>query len=122
MSNFESFTPSLELCRRIPKDEFDCSELWWHTETIPGNKHPCNAYVCERGTCKDSNGGDFTHYPAPTAQEILESLTYRRHLVNVASSYWFGYTIECLDNEETVRETDVNLAEAALRLWLKINK
>jgi hypothetical protein len=121
MSNFESITPSLELCRRIPSDEFDYSELWWHIETIPGNKYFYDAYVCERGTCKDSNGGDFVCFPAPTAQEILEKLTYENRLPDVACSFT-GYTVSCLDYDiETINETDSNLAEAALRLWLRLH-
>ena len=122
MSNYESITPSLKLCRLIPADEFDYSELWWLVETMPGNKHFHNEYVCERGTCKDGYGGDFAHYPAPTAQEILESLTCRGHLVDVASSWCSGYTVKCHDSEEAISETDVNLAEAAMRLWLKLNQ
>ncbi len=122
MSTFEPIVPSLDSCRRIPSGEFEYSELWWLTENIPGHKYPCDVYVCERGTCKDSNGGDFVCFPAPTAQEILEKLTYENRLPHVECSWCSGYTVGCLDDDvEDIRETDVNLAEAALWLWLRLH-
>ena len=120
MSTFEPIVPSLDLCRRIPSGEFEYSELWWHTEIIPGHDYPCDVYVCERGTCKYSNGGYFVCHPAPTAQEILELLTYENRMPDVECSFT-GYTVSCLDYDiETIKETDANLAEAALRLWLRL--
>ena len=119
--DLERIVPSVDLCRRIPGVEFEFSALTWLVARLPGHTEAIDAYVCERGTCKTEDfGGVYQVFPAPTAQEILDSLAYRLYFPRVRITT-AAAIVECEDiNLDDVKVRDENLAEAALRMWLRL--
>ena len=119
--DLERIVPSLDLCRRIPGVEFEFSALTWLVARLPGHTEAVDGHVCERGTCKTEDfGGVFEVFPAPTAQEILDSLSFRLHNPRVRVNIVEAIVV-CEDiNLDDIEERDENLAEAALRMWLRL--
>ena len=105
MSNLEELVPPMELCRKIPEGCFADSALVWRWN---GN----NGAVFER------DGFPQEKYPAPTLQEIMKELPDRTS-IEIWDSYPQFVTFTPELNETPASN---NGAEAALRLWLEVNK
>lgn len=114
MSKLESIVPPLELCKRIPADDklFQQTALAW---VLLGKDWPT---VLERERLpKDRTG--FEVIPAPTLAEIMQEIP-----LDVMLTRRYGYSEDYgwgeWDDRDYV-EMFHNPAEAALRLWLKLN-
>ena len=116
---FEDLTPPLELCKIIPANEFDESIFVWVPELpyAPGFNGPKT--VLPRCVAIEDN----IIAPAPTLQEILESMGYNlQDTISIHCNPYLAAEITCLDNDlEEATEKGEELAEAALRMWLRLN-
>ena len=107
----EDLVPPLELCKLIPKGEFEDSALMW-VEDVPPTLTPFvepRRYVLL----------EDEEIPAPTLEEIMERL--HQDYIKAGAfirSYWGCYIINNYGDE--IAEVDDNSpATAALKLWLK---
>lgn len=114
---FENIVPSLNLCKQIPADEFDDSTFVWCTELPYDPGHHSPKIVLPRSAATE----DQIVAPAPTAEEILDKLIYELKSPTMTSCM-DGYTVTGFDTAlEDIQEKHEKLAEAALRLWLRLN-
>ena len=107
----EELVAPLELCKLIPKGEFEDSALVW-CQMYQGEKH--------RLLRRDSLVNDTKAIPAPLLEEIMAKL--RQDYVKAGAfirSYWGCYIIDNYGDE--IAEVDDNSpTNAALKLWLKL--
>ena len=102
MSKLEDLVPDLELCKQIPDRAFAYSVLVW-------NNDDKGWFVCERGLADTD-----IDVPAPTLAEIMATMHYpgvfmeRDNKWSAMSAYY--------------SESDVRPEDAALKLWLELNK
>lgn len=111
MSKLEDLVPPLELCRKIPEGCFENSALVWRWN---GN----NGAIFER------DGFPQEKYPAPTLLEIMDELARMEVCPSliailpvtgkVVYSISAGVNLMCKQGN--------NPAEAALKVWLELNK
>lgn len=104
MSKLESIVASLELCKKIPAEEFTDTALVWETYY---SKYSIKPVVIDRKT-SESTPHEFVDnvYPAPTLDEILEGIG----------------EIETWDTMKIARITDgkQNLTTNTMKRWLKL--
>ena len=118
MSKLKDLVPPLELCKLIPKGEFeDCAFLLEavvdmktgetvKTHTVPRpSRIGCNPFVYHE------IAKEFHLYPAPTLQEIMADMQFCRVYKKTANFY--------VAVKEKDREVSRNGATAALKLWFK---
>ena len=115
---FEDLTPPLELCKKIPANEFDESIFVWVPELPYDPDFNGPKTVLPRCVAIKDN----IIAPAPTLQEILESMGYNlQDTISIHCNPYLAAEITCLDNEfEEVTEQGEELAEAALHMWLRL--
>lgn len=119
MSKLEKIVPSLRLCKKIPTGEFKDSVLVWKER----RSFSCDDLVKIREPEDISykvESAEVNYFPAPTLEEI------RWELRNLSvSAYENTIVASCkIDPESWITETvlpDEHDADAALRLWLKLN-
>ena len=98
MNNLKSIVPPLELCKLIPAGEFEDSALVW----VDGNtQNPNSVFVEPRRYAIDG-----THRPAPTLEEILESIG--------EVETWDTMTIHRITNGKQ------NITTNALKRWFNV--
>ena len=117
MSTLENIVPPLELCKKIPEGKFaDSALVWWGACVYPR--------LYPDGVRYDTLWHKQGTTPAPTLQEILDALA-RMELCprlgailpvtgNVVYSICADWNLMCKHGN--------NAAEAALKLWLEVNK
>lgn len=110
MSELKDIVPSLELCKMIPKGEFAESALIWSDwRNGDGGKRGFAVYFRENLLWPNS-------LPAPTPTEILASLPFGTIIMQDEPNVWV-----CISQMGAmVRKAD-SAANAALKVWLKIN-
>lgn len=76
--NLQDLVPPLELCKQIPKGEFEDSAFYWFADLMQINKTTPHEYkyTVHEADYKGYNWGGFRCFPAPTLQEILEDLPW----------------------------------------------
>jgi len=123
MNKFEKHVPSLEICRRIPAGMFSDSALVWkyvHAVGVPGlSKLPDSWIVTVRRFSSE--------IPAPALPEILDELSDGGNVfLRKDESGWMVMFEKIGDEEGYGYEADTahdhdNPADAALRLWMRVN-
>jgi hypothetical protein len=129
----EKLVPPLELCEKIPENEFLDAAFCWHYTEVAG--FVCRTSGCEQFSGKQwmlerSNSSKITRYrqrgdqifPAPTLEEIIKNLSEGFNLVDCIKNFR-GWEIDCMigiDNPNAFDEKSG--ATAALKLWLELNK
>jgi hypothetical protein len=133
MSKLEELVPPLELCKLIPKGEFEDSAFIWDKTTsvgfwdgedkdgnhiggfgkIPHNKYRLRQNYSDRCRkhLKDQDI-ELDIFPAPTLQEIMANMPYCRVYKKTANFY--------VAVKEKDRVVSFNGATAALKLWLQM--
>lgn len=113
MSKLEELVPPLELCKLIPKGEFeDCAFCWidkGHACILPTDRIYPEAMPFIELRRYTVQGDDI---PAPTLQEIMANIPYCRVYKKTANFY--------VAVKEKDRVVSFNGATAALKLWLKL--
>jgi len=108
--SLESLVPPLDLCRKIPKGDFEYSALTWNEGYVKGN------FVIEqRGL------GRYYICPAPTLQEILNTLSEIGEPVTLTQWKTGQIAVSCQIGDDSFEEVSQNGASAALKLYLKLN-
>lgn len=113
----KELVPPLELCKLIPKGEFEDTALVWVEVEIPQENKK------EWRIVNRTMPIEFCHnlkYPAPTLQEIMARLN--QDYIKAGAfirSYWGCYIIDNY-GDEIAKTDDNNPATAALKLWLKL--
>lgn len=107
---FEKIVASLELCKLIPAGEFEDTALVWRYDRICG-------FICLMSGHPDETArlrNDGMIYPAPTAEEIMEKLD--------EPTLWRSDDgkCRCFCNGHVSAQKGGTIADAALRLWLKV--
>jgi hypothetical protein len=106
----EELVPPLELCKLIPKGEFEDSALVWLNidyVTIPWK-------VVERKFSHYKMQRKKQSYPAPTLQEIIKELG-----VFNLSNYYGDENLYMCDVSFTISEVEESPVIAAFKCWLK---
>lgn len=106
--NLQDLVPPLELCKLIPKGEFEDSALVWIEGYNPLTKHEYVG-VSERYIITPRY---YTVYPAPTLQEILADIKSSYKLISDGEMAW-------IESEDYYYDRQNNMADNALELWLK---
>ena len=108
--NLQSLVPPLELCKLIPKGEFEDSCYVRGFMVISLHGYGVDFLVTreELEELKKDNTID-EYYPAPTLQEILAELKGFEMIGNTCYSIMKGHVIA----------NGRNVVECALRLWLE---
>ena len=120
----EELVPPLELCKLIPKGEFeDCAFLWEavvdmntgetvNTHTVPRpSRTGCNPFVYHE------IAKEFHLYPAPTLEEILQELFFISHGVDLACFWDGGWHVKTTEGEKF---SGISPVCGALKLWLEL--
>lgn len=117
MMKLEDLVPDLELCKQIPEKNFAYSALVW---SYSCDKRKTEPFVEERD-CIDFCRRDMVNappvYPAPTLAEIMGALPE-----NVEYRWFNGSFFPCHPKFDAVDFADEMPEDAALKLWLKLNK
>ena len=117
MSKLEELVPPLELCKLIPKGEFEDSALMWIEVEIPQeNKKEWRVIAANKilRICHNPK------HSAPTLQEIMEKLHGGFNLTECNRGVR-GWLIDCCVGIEDIYARDEHSgATAALKLWLKM--
>ena len=124
MSELENLVPDLELCRKIPKGAFADSVLVW---SYSCDKRKTEPFIEERD-CIDFCRRDMINappvYPAPTLAEIL--IVQPKIVLIFQYNYEYDTTIwraGVFDSRRgLISIYDANPTNAALELWLRLNK
>jgi hypothetical protein len=110
----EKLVPKLDLCKQIPPGAFENSALVW---SYSCDKRKTEPFIEERdciGFCRRNMVNAPPVYPAPTLAEIMATMHYpgvfmeRDNKWSAMSAYY--------------SESDVRPEDAALKLWLELNK
>lgn len=111
--NLEDLVPPLELCRKIPFPKFEDSVFVRHIK---------NGWILERTNIdlEDEEAGYYV--PAPTLQEILDALSEIGEPVTLTQWKTGQIAVSCQIGDDSFEEVSQNGAEAALKLWLEVNK
>ena len=118
MNTLESLVPPMEVCKKIPAGKFEDSALVWNT-TVCDEETGEICGVHERDACDSFMRGN--QVPAPTLAEIMEELT---EYPPITIKQWRTGHIEvaCNVNGLEVERYGYNPTNAALKLWLELNK
>lgn len=131
-SNLKSIVPPLELCKQIPAGEFEDSALVWVYDDVVG--FLCRTSGCEQIHKKEwqlehnhprkiairrKSGHEI--YPAPTLEEIILALPKQDKNENKLRISPVGHELVWSIGYDyfELQCSTLNLAEAALRLFLK---
>jgi methionine aminopeptidase len=110
MSKLEKLVPPLELCKLIPKGEFEDTVFTYLVTTKTSDEYSEIINTCIKDAWAKRIG--YECYPAPTLQEILEA---------IGQYEIFGY-----GERFSIMQGDVcflkqkSKTTAALKLWLKL--
>lgn len=131
MSKLEELVPPLELCKLIPKGEFEDCCFAWYAELQhinPKPPHEYSYYVANSNKDFLSFGG-FNACPAPTLEEIMAELPpYAKNEKILACCVpdWADFNARVFGEHWRVGYTgdvsvnDKSPSTAALKLWLKL--
>lgn len=116
MSKLEELVPPLELCKFIPKGEFEGSAFcYMNASNFTGERDEYFEII----EMKIYNGFAYKpeKYPAPTLQEVMENTPFIDVYINASKEYTVHrrYGSHC---REYFRDKDG--ATAALKLWLTL--
>lgn len=126
--NLEDMVPDMELCARIPAGKFADSALVWIHSTmrfvdgerdgIPfGDIEQCDRwFVRTRCPMKTSK-----IHPAPTLVEIMADIRCDNQGDVVAESHMDQWASKHRKGNYMNAQYDINITNAALRLWFKLN-
>ena len=109
----EDLVPPLELCKLIPKGEFEDSAFQWQEATIKGN---VSVDIIQHYPLEWGHPEWAKLYPAPTLEEIIKKLPIgtacgKGHHGEIWLGYSYNRKYACQEQEG---------ATAALKLWLKL--
>ena len=108
MNKLEDLVPDLELCKQIPAGFFNDSALVWWKGYDPETE------IWERERVPDDYG---IIAPAPTLAEIMWALPK-----NVEYQFFNGKFLPCHPKFDEDDFADEKPEDAALKLWLELNK
>ena len=116
MSELKDLVPELDFCSKIPDGCFDDSALIWFYD---GSKWWVNA--------REFDATPEKQYPAPTLAEIMLAIDEAGGVCPDCYYRENTWKIDCRDKlfnyEELIEaEDEYNPADAALKLWLEVNK
>ena len=117
----EDLISPLELCKLIPKGEFEDSAFLWEAAVDMNTGETVNTHTVPRPLRIGCNpfvyheiAKEFHLYPAPTLEEIIEKLP----LDTIFGKEQYGDIWLAHDHRYYFQEQ--NGATAALKLWLKL--
>jgi hypothetical protein len=136
MSKLEELVPPLELCKLIPKGEFEDSAFIWDKTTsvgfwdgedkdgnhiggfgkIPHNKYRLRQNYSDR--CRKhlkEQDIELDIFPAPTLQEIMVELP-ASNIYRIKQTWTANFINDSIDNGIKSKKP----ATAALKLWLEL--
>jgi hypothetical protein len=114
MSKLEELVPPLELCKLIPKGEFEDTALVWLEVEIPQeDKKEWRVVNATKPILACHN----PKHSAPTSEEIMTKLLLDISGVDVACFWDGGWHVRDTFNEAF---DSVSIVTAALKLWLKM--
>lgn len=132
VNKLKNIVPPLELCKRIPKDEFEKTYFVWWYDDISEYRPKCKAdYDCFEVITRDDyeyklwqlKGGIDrripAHYPAPTLDEILGKLRGEVRLIKRISNKG---ELEFKIDDNSIKKWEKSAASAAIVAWLEINE
>lgn len=132
VNKLKSIVPPVELCKRIPKDEFEETKfVWWYDHPSEYRPKKKADYVCFEAITRDDyeyklwqikQGADRripAHYPAPTLEEILGKLRGEVRLIKRISNEG---ELEFKIDDNSIKKWKKSAASAALVAWLEINE
>ena len=132
MQELESVVASLNLFKRIPKDEFEETKfVWWYDDISEYRPKKKADYVCFDVMTRDDyeyklwqikQGADRripANYPAPTLDEILSKLRGEVRLIKRISNKG---ELEFKIDDNSIKKWATPSASAALMAWLEINE
>jgi hypothetical protein len=121
--NIEKLVPPLEMCEKIPEDEFLDTAFCWHYTEVAG--FACGTSGCRQISGKQwqlerSTSGKIVRYrqrgevifPAPVLEEVMAAMPYCRVYKKTAGMF--------IAVHEKTRVNHMDGATAALKLWLKL--
>jgi len=117
MNGIENLVPDLELCKQIPEGAFADSALVW---SYSCDKRKTEPFVEERDCidfCRMGMVNAPPVYPAPTLAEIMGALPK-----NVEYQFFNGKFLPCHPKFDEDDFADEKPEDAALKLWLELNK
>lgn len=117
MNKLEEIVPPFELCKLIPKGEFEDSCFAWYAELQhinPKPPHEYSYYVANSNKDFLSFGG-FNACPAPTLQEIMVELP-ASNIYRIKQTWTANFINDSIDNGIKSKKP----ATAALKLWLEL--
>ena len=121
MSKLEDLVPPLELCKLIPKGEFEDSVFLWEAVVDMNTGETVNIHTVPRPSRTGCNpfvyheiAKEFHLYPAPTLEEIIKKLP----LDTVFGKEQHGEIWVVHNHKYSFQEQ--NGATAALKLWLTL--
>lgn len=108
MAKLEDLVPPLDLCKQIPHGFFDDSALVWEKY---------DDFVCPRGIAVP-----LTSIPAPTLAEIIYELDNNADIWQDDDGIWSVFNYPYGHESGMTKDSPINPATAALKLWLVQNK
>lgn len=130
MSKLEKLVPPPELCKLIPKGEFEDCALMLEAVVDMNTGETVNTHIVPRPSRTGCNpfvyheiAKEFHLYPAPTLEEILEEL--RKNQADVflkwsPKAYHAWLVNAYTHDKEDYQDHDNSAATAALTVWLKL--
>ena len=110
---FESIVPSLELCKLIPAGEFNDSALVWRERIGNFSRDNRVKIRVKEDISYKVESAEVNYFPAPTVDEIMEKLD--------APGFWCSSDGKwrCFCKGRVLAQGET-IADAALRLWLRV--
>ena len=114
MSNLEELVPPLDLCKQIPEGCFADSAMVYAV-----TKHSLNYCFGDR-RCLINDYRELI--PAPTLQEIIYELDNNADIWQDDDGIWSVFNYPYGHESGMTKDSPINPATAALKLWLELNK
>lgn len=110
----EKIVPSLELCKLIPAGEFEDTVLVWRERIGNISRDVWVKFRAPEDISYKVESAEVNYFPAPTAEEIMEKLD--------EPTLWRSDDgkCRCFCNGHVSAQKGGTIADAALRLWLKV--
>ena len=124
MSKLEELVPPLELCKLIPKGEFEDTALLWEAVVDMNTGETVNTHIVPRPSRTGCNpfvyheiAKEFHLYPAPTLEEILQELFFISHGFDLACFWDGGWHVKTNEGEKF---SGISPVCGALKLFLEL--
>lgn len=112
--SFEKIVASLELCKLIPAGEFEDTALVWRERIGNISRDVWVKFRAPEDISYKVESAEVNYFPAPTAEEIMAKLD--------EPTLWRSDDgkCRCFCNGHVSAQKGGTIADAALRLWLRV--